>query len=142
MEATTAPRTQWTFAQWAIVLVAVFQLAWATAGLIAEPSFDFGEGAATERVLGVDFNGVHALSGFLLFLPAFYFATRPRWAVLYATYVAIALIVTGVWSIFSTSPAGVFTFPNNEADAILHITTGVVFAAIAAIQLSLDQREA
>ena len=74
MEAATAGRAQWTFAQWAIVIVAVFQLAWATAGLIAEPSFDFGEGAATERVLGVDFNGVHALSGFLLFGPAFYFA--------------------------------------------------------------------
>ena len=57
---------------------------------------------------------------------------------LYAIYVAVALIVTGVWSIFSTSPAGIFTFPNNEADAILHITTGVVFAAIAAIQLGLD----
>ncbi len=140
MEATTASRTPWTFAQWAIVIVAVFQLAWATAGLIAEPSFDFGEGAATERVLGVDFNGVHALSGFLLFLPAFYFALKPRWAVLYATYVAIALIVTGVWAIFSTSPAGVFTVPNNDADAILHLTTGALFAAIAAIQLGLDRR--
>jgi Domain of unknown function (DUF4383) len=140
MEATTASRSQWTFAQWAIVIVAAFQLAWATAGLIAEPSFDFGEGAATERVLGVDFNGVHALSGFLLFGPAFYFATRPRWAVLYAIYVAVALIVTGVWAIFSTSPAGIFTFPNNGADAILHITTGALFAAIAAIQLGLDRR--
>ncbi len=139
MEAAAVSRPQWTFAQWAIVVVAVFQLAWATAGLIAEPSFDFGEGAATERVLGVDFNGVHALSGFLLFGPAFFFATKPRWAVLYAIYVAVALIVTGVWSIFSTSPAGVFTFPNNEADAILHITTGVVFAAIAAIQLGLRE---
>jgi len=140
MEATTVSRAQWTFAQWAIVVVAVFQLAWATAGLIAEPSFDFGQGAATERVLGVDFNGVHALSGFLLFGPAFFFALKPRWAVLYAIYVAVALLVTGVWSIFSTSPAGVFTFPNNEADAILHITTGVVFAAIAAIQLGLDRQ--
>ena len=28
----------------------------------------------------------------------------------------------------------------NGADAILHITTGVVFAAIAAIQLGLDRR--
>jgi len=140
MEATTAGPARWTFAQWAIVAVAVLQLAWATAGLIAEPSFDFGEGAATERVLGVDFNGVHAASGFLLFLPAFYFALKPRWAVLYAIYVALALIVTGVWAIFSTSPAGVFTFPNNEADAVLHLATGAVFAAIAAIQLGLDRR--
>jgi hypothetical protein len=140
MEATTASRTPWTFAQWGIVIVAVFQLAWATAGLIAEPSFDFGDGAATQRVLGVDFNGVHALSGFLLFLPAFYFALKPRWAVLYAIYVAIALIATGVWAIFSTSPAGIFTFPNNSADAVLHLATGALFAAIAAIQLGLDRR--
>lgn len=139
MEAAAAPRTQWTFAQWGIVVVATLQLVWATAGLIAEPSFDFGDGAATERVLGVDFNGVHALSGFLLFLPAYYFAQKPRWAVLYATYVAAALLVTGVWAIFSTSPAGIFTFPNNDADAVLHIATGVVFAAIAAIQLGLDR---
>ena len=140
MEAAAAPRTEWTFAQWAIVIVAVFQLAWATAGIIAEPSFDFGEGAATERVLGVDFNGVHALSGFLLFGPAFFFAFKPRWAVLYAIYVAVALLVTGVWAIFSTSPAGVFTFPNNGADAVLHIATGTIFAAIAAIQLGLDRQ--
>lgn len=142
MEAAAAPRTQWTFAQSAIIVVAVFQLAWAMAGLIAEPSFDFGDGAVTQRVLGVDFNGVHALSGFLLFGPAFYFALRPRWAVLYAIYVAVALIATGVWAIFSTSPAGIFTFPNNGSDAVLHITTGAVFAAIAAIQLGLDRRAA
>lgn len=139
MEATTASRTQWTFAQWAIVVVAAFQIGWAIAGLIAEPSFQFGDGAPTERVLGVDFNGVHAVSGFLLFGPAFYFALKPRWAVLYAIYVAVALIVTGLWSIWSTSPAGIFTFPNNAADAALHLATGAIFAAVAAIQLGLDR---
>lgn len=139
MEAVAARRTQWTFAQWAIVVVAALQIAWATAGLIAEPSFHFGEGAPTETVLGVDFNGVHAVSGYLLFGPAFFFALRPRWAVLYAVFVAVALIVTGVWAAFSTSPAGIFAFPDNTADAILHIATGVVFAAIAAIQLGLDR---
>lgn len=139
MEAATVPRTQWTFAQWGIVILALVQLAWAIAGLIAEPSFHFGDGAPTQRVLGVDFNGVHALSGFLLFLPAFYFALRPRWAVLYAVYVAAALIVTGIWAGFSTSPAGVFAFPNNSADAVLHLTTGALFAAVAAIQLGLDR---
>jgi Domain of unknown function (DUF4383) len=140
MEAATAPRSQWTFAQWGIVVLATLQLAWAVAGLIAEPSFHFGDGAPTQRVLGVDFNGVHALSGFLLFAPAFFFALKPRWAVLYAIYAAIALILTGFWAIWSTSPAGIFTFPNNDADAILHITTGVLFALIATIQLGLDGR--
>lgn len=140
MEAAAVSRQRWTFAQWGIVVLATLQLLWATAGLIAEPSFDFGEGAPTERVLGVDFNGVHALSGFLLFLPAFFFALKPRWAVLYAIYVAIALIATGLWATFSTSPAGVFTFPNNGADAALHITTGALFGLIAAIQLGLDRQ--
>jgi len=140
MEATTVSRSQWTFAQWAIVVLAIAQLAWALAGLIAEPTFDFGNGASTQRVLGVDFNGVHALSGFLLFGPAFFFALKPRWAVLYAIYVAVTLIVTGIWAIFSTSPAGIFTFPNNDADAVLHLATGALFALVATIQLGLDRR--
>jgi hypothetical protein len=71
MESATAPRSQWTFAQWGIVVLAIVQLTWALAGLIAEPSFHFGDGAPTQQVLGVDFNGVHALSGLLLFGPAF-----------------------------------------------------------------------
>lgn len=140
MEAATASWGRWTFAQKAIVVVAALQLLWATAGLIAEPSFDFGENAPTERVLGVDFNGVHALSGFLLFLPAFYFALRPKWALYYAIYAAAALIATGIWALFSTQPAWVFTFPNNVADAILHLATGAIFAVIAAIQLGQDRR--
>lgn len=133
------PRARWTFAQWAIVVVAGLQIVWATAGLIAEPSFHFGEGAPTQVVLGVDFNGVHAISGYLLFGPAFFFALRPRWALRYAIFVAVALSVTGIWAAFSTSPAGIFAFPDNTADAILHISTGAVFAAIAAIQLGLDR---
>ena len=79
-------------------------------------------------MLGVDFNGVHALSGLLLFLPAFYFALRPKWALYYAIYVAIALWVTGIWALFDEQPAWVFTFPNNEADAMFHLATGTVFA--------------
>lgn len=138
MEAAAVSRSRWTFAQWGIVVLASVQLLWALAGLIAEPSFHFGDDAPTQRVLGVDFNGVHALSGFLLFLPAYYFALKPRWALLYALYVSVALIATGVWAIWSTSPAGIFTFPNNDADAILHISTGVLFGLIAAIQLGLD----
>ena len=82
MEAASVSRSQWTFAQWGIVVLAVIQLAWALAGLIAEPSFHFGDGAPTQQVLGVDF----------------------------------------------------------DADAILHLTTGALFGAVAAIQLGLDRR--
>lgn len=140
MEAISAPRARWTFAQWAIVVVAALQIVWATAGLIAEPSFHFGEDAPTQVVLGVDFNGVHALSGYLLFGPAFIAALRPRWAMIYAVAAAVALITTGIWAAFSTSPAGIFAFPDNTADAILHIATGTVFAVIAAIQIGLERQ--
>ena len=139
MEATTAPREQWTFAQWGIVVLATLQLAWALAGLIAEPSFSIGDNAPTARVLGVDFNGVHALSGFLLFLPAYYFALRPKWALYYAIYVAGALFATGAWAAFDTQPAWVFTFPNNGADAILHIATGALFGLVALIQIAQNR---
>jgi len=139
MEATTVPRQEWTFAQWAVVVVVSVQLLWALAGLIAEPSIDFGEDAVTEKVLGVDFNGVHALSGFLLLLPGYYFATRPRWAVYYSIYVAAALWLTGIWALFDEQPAYVFNFPDNHADAIFHLATGTAFALIAAIQLARER---
>lgn len=139
MEATTATRERWTFAQKAIVVLAALQLLWALAGLIAEPSFHLGEDAPTERVLGVDFNGYHALAGLLLFGPAFYFATRPDWAVYYAIYAAAALIITGVWALFSHTPAWIFTFPNNDADAVFHLATGALFAIVATIQLAQDR---
>jgi hypothetical protein len=128
----------WSLIQKGVLAICVFQLGWATAGLVAEPSFDFGAGAATETVLWVDFNGVHALSGFLLFGPGLLFATRKPWALLYSWATAVALIATGIWALASTSPAGVFSFPNNERDAVLHLGTGVLFAVLALIQVRRD----
>ena len=131
----------WTLAQKGVLAVCVFQLGWSLAGFIAEPSFDFGDNAATANVLGVDFNGVHALSGLLLFAPGLVFATRPAWALLYAIAASGALFVTGIWALLSTQPAYVFTFPNNERDAVLHLATGAVFAILAAVQLGRDRAE-
>ena len=142
MEAATAPpRAQWTFAQKGIVILAAVQLLWALAGFIAEPNFSLGEDAPTERVLGVDFNGYHALAGLLLFAPAFYFALRPQWALYYAIYAAGALIVTGIWALFDQQPAWVFTFPNNTSDAIFHLVGGALFALVALVQIGLDRAD-
>lgn len=127
---------EWTFGQKALVVLASLQLLWATAGFIAEPSFHLGADAPTEKVLGVDFNGIHALSGFLLFLPAFFFARRPDWAFYYDVYAAAALYITGIWAFFDEQPAWVFTFPNNSADGVFHLATGTLFAVLAAVQLS------
>lgn len=131
--------SEWTFAQKGLVVLAALQLLWATAGLIAEPSFHIGADAPTEQVLWVDFNGYHALSGFLLFLPAFYFARRPDWALYYTLYIVVALYATGIWALFSEQPGWVFTFPDNANDGVFHLATGTLFAAIAAIQLAQDR---
>lgn len=130
----------WTFAQKAIVVLAALQLLWGLAGFVAEPSFHLGADAPTEKVLGVDFNGFHALAGVLLFAPAFYFARRPDWALYYSIYAAGALIVTGIWALFDEQPAWVFTFPDNTNDAIFHLATGAIFAAVALIQLAQDRQ--
>lgn len=140
MEASAVPREQWTFAQKGVVTLAAIQLAWALAGFVAEPSFSLGADAPTEKVLGVDFNGYHALAGLLLFAPAFYFALRPQWALYYAIYVAVALIVSGLWALWDETPAWVFTFPDNYADAVFHLVNGVLFAVVAAIQIGQDRR--
>ena len=139
MEVTAASRAPWTFAQRGIVVLAALQLLWALAGFVAEPSFHLGDDAPTELVLGVDFNGYHALAGLLLFGPAFYFALRPIWALYYAIYAAAALFVTGVWALFEQQPAWVFTFPNNTNDAVFHLVGAAFFAAVALILIGLDR---
>ena len=122
-----------------VLAICVLQLAWALAGFIAEPSFDFGDGARTASVLWVDFNGVHALSGLLLFGPGLVFATRPAWALLFSFAAASALIATGIWALLSTQPAYVFAFPNNERDAVLHLATGVAFLGLGLVQARRDR---
>jgi Domain of unknown function (DUF4383) len=134
--------SEWTFAQKALVILAALQLLWATAGLIAEPSFQIGADAPTTKVLWVDFNGIHALSGFLLFLPAFYFARRADWALYYTVYVAAALWITGIWALFDEQPGWVFTFPSNVNDGVFHLVTGTLFAIVALIQVSRDRMRA
>jgi hypothetical protein len=129
----------WTLAQKGVLVICALQLAWALAGFIAEPSFDLGDSAPTATVLWVDFNGVHALSGLLLFGPGLVFATRPAWAVLYSFAAAGALIATGVWALLSTQPAYVFTFPNNERDAVLHLVTGFLFLGLGVAQVRRDR---
>ena len=66
---------------------------------------------------------------------------HPEWALYYTIYVAAALFITGIWALFEEQPAWVFTFPDNVNDAIFHLATGTIFAAVAAIQLAQDRAE-
>jgi Domain of unknown function (DUF4383) len=119
--------------QWAAVAGSLLILAWSVPGLIVNPDFATGDAASAERVLGVDMNGWHAVSGFLIAVPGLMLATRPHLLARFLPLAAGSLIATGVWALFSTTLAGgLFYFPNNGADALLHFATSAIFIAGAA----------
>ncbi len=119
--------------QWSAILGSIAVLVWSVPGLIVNPDFATGDAASAERVLAVDMNGWHALSGFLIAIPGLFAATRPRLAAPFVVAAAGSLIVTGVWALLDDQvAAGLFYFPNNEADALLHFGTSAIFLAGAA----------
>jgi hypothetical protein len=127
--------TKWPFTpvQWAAVAGALAVLVWSVPGLIINPDFSTGDAATAERVLGVDMNGWHALSGFLVAIPALVLAPRPHLAARFLPLAAGGLIATAIWALASTQLAGgLFYFPNNETDALLHLGTSLIFLAGAA----------
>ena len=129
--------------QWSAVAGAFVILAWSIPGLIINPDFAVGDAATSERVLGVDMNGPHALSGFLVAIPALLVASRPRLAAIYISFAAVSLAATGVWALLATSVAGgLFYFPNNESDALLHFATAAIWVAGAAHYFLLESPSA
>jgi hypothetical protein len=119
--------------QWAAIVGSVVVLIWSVPGLILNPDFAVGGDASSVRVLGVDMNGWHALSGFLVAIPGLFAALRRPWAALFCVAAAASLLSTALWAVLSTHPAaGLFYFPNGDADALLHVGTSAIFVAGAA----------
>jgi hypothetical protein len=129
---------RWSFAQWGLLIIAAIHVVQAVVGFIAEPSFATGPDAPTTQILGMDYNGWHAVAGLALFGPGLVFAMRKSWAVLYLLLAGVAGALPGIWAFFSHQVAFVFTFPNNTTDAIVHIVTAAVMMAVAAVQIRLD----
>ena len=127
--------------QAAAVLGALVVLFWSVPGIIVNPDFSVGDSATAERVLGADMNGWHALSGFLVAVPALIVAfMRPYVTALYLVLGASGLIATGVWALLSNEVAGgLFYFPNNEVDAVLHFATSTIWLAGAAHHFTTAQ---
>lgn len=117
----SSPTGGWTFIQGAVLVLSVVFLAWNVAGLIANPDFATGAAATSTPVLGVDFNGWHALTGLALFGPGVVLAWRKDWALLYAYAAILALVGSGIWALIEHRPAGILYFKNNGADAALHL---------------------
>lgn len=135
-------RTQWSFVQIAVLVLATVLTLWSLAGLIVNPDFTTGASAPTEQVLGIDFNGWHAVSGFLLFAPAFVAVARREWALAYAIAAGLALFVTSVWIWLDTEPLFVLHLPNNASDAVFHMFFALAFLTAAAIQIRQDRSAA
>src|SRR4051812_45772919 len=119
--------------QWAAILGSIAILVWSVPGLIANPDFSIGDSATSVRVLGVDMNGWHAVSGFLVATPGFFAALRRSWSALFNLAAAGALLSTAVWAAASTQVAGgLFYFPHGGSDALLHLATSTIFLVGAA----------
>lgn len=119
-----------TAGQWAAVAGSGLVLLWSIPGLIVNPDFAIGDAASSELVLGVDMNGWHAVSGFLVAIPGLVAASRPQFAFVFNIAAAASLIATGVWALLSEQVAGgLFYFPNGVGDALLHFGTSAVFVA-------------
>ena len=119
--------------QWALVAGSLVVLLWSIPGLIVNPDFAIGDDATAETVLGVDMNGWHAVSGFLIAVPGLLVATRPYLAAVFWLLAAGGLVATAIWALAETQIAGgLFYFPHNETDAIFHLGTSAIFLAGAA----------
>lgn len=131
-------RRGWTIAQYGLLIISAFHVIQAILGFVIEPSFATGPDAPTAQILGMDYNGWHAVAGLALFGPGLFFCRRNSWAVLYLLAAAVAGALPGIWAFFSTRVAYVFTFPNNTTDAIVHLVTAAVMLTVAAVQIRAD----
>jgi hypothetical protein len=129
---------RWSFAQVGLLIICVLHVIQAVVGFILEPSFATGPSAPTVQLLGMDYNGWHAIAGLALFGPGLVFALRKSWAVLYLILAAIAGALPGIWAFFSHQVAVVLTFPNNTTDAVVHLVTAAVMIGVATTQIRLD----
>ena len=128
----------------AAITGALAVLAWSVGGLIVNPDFATGDSATAKTVLGSDMNGWHALSGFLVAVPALLLLRGdPRTLALFLLVAAGSLTATALWALVETHPAGgLFYFPNSEVDALLHLGVSAIFVAGAATELRPARRYA
>ena len=118
------------FVQWAAIAGSLAVALWSIPGLIVNPDFAIGDDATSKLVLGVDMNGWHAVSGFLVTIPGLFAATRRHLSAVFCAASAGALIATGVWALLDAHAAGgLFYFPNGFGDAMLHFATSAIFIA-------------
>jgi hypothetical protein len=91
------------------------------------PDFGIGANAHTVKFHGVDYNGWHAVAGFALFTPGLFVWRRAGLARVYALAVVLGLLITAGWGLLDENPLGILSLPDQQADAIFHVTVASIF---------------
>jgi hypothetical protein len=121
---------------YAVVAMAAAHIAFALAGLAINPDFSVGDDATAVQVLGVDYNGWHAVAGLSLFVPALLLLRWPQYTRTYVYAIAAVVLATAVWGLLDEHPIGLLFLPDSRADAIFHFLSALGFL----ILLPLDKR--
>ncbi|TQL67411.1 uncharacterized protein DUF4383 [Nocardioides albertanoniae] len=135
---TQVATASWTFVQWAVLVICTVNIVWSAAGFAAEPSFAVGHHAPTQKVLAMDFNGWHAISGIAMFAPGLFLCRRTSWSVLYLFGASLAAVVPGIWALFSPRVLWVLHMPDHVTDAVIHFAIAAVMIAVALVQIRRD----
>lgn len=125
-----------TLLQVSVLVVSAVHVAWAFAGLMANPSFATGSDATSVAVLGMDYNGWHAIAGFGLFIPGLILARRPDWSRLFVLAVIPSGVLPAIWAFFDDRPLGLLAFDNASRDIVLHLATAALLAALLALDFA------
>lgn len=125
-----AMASRYSVPQWCALGGCAAVLLWSIPGLFVNPDFAVGADASSELVLGVDMNGWHAVSGFLVVVPVLVVFKREELLNWLLAAAAVSLYGTAIWATLSDRPVGgLFYFPNPTGDVLLHVLTASIFLA-------------
>jgi hypothetical protein len=116
--------------QTGVFWVCLVNFIWSAVAMAVNPSFATGDGVTAERVLGVDFNGWHALSGLILFGPGMLACRRYDLTRIFALASVPAIAGPGLWALLSKNVLGLWHFDHQGSDAILHFTIAAIFSLL------------
>jgi hypothetical protein len=126
--------------RYAVLAFSVLAIGHDIVGLAINPDFGVGSSARTEEFHGVDYNGWHAVLGFVVFGPGLYLWRRADWAQLYALAIIFGLLSTAIWGLLDDNPLGVLSLPDQDADAIFHVTIASLYVLVLAAQAVAETR--
>ena len=104
-------------------------------GLALNPDFSTGDDLTSKWFL-VDWNGWHALSGFLLWVPGIAAALYSRSvATAYCFAAAGADVAPAFYALADRTPLGLLDFPNVASDIVLHFAFAAALLMVALPEL-------